>query len=352
LLDFKKFIFVKSKIKIFNSNKLLKFFIKKTVVFLIIIIVGTSAYAIDSDKKKKKEKKKKLPHNIEAIESKFMFRPFYSTQFTKLDISPRTLISTNKITYKPNVFGSVGFETSIKKFKFAYAFKLKPLNTDLGKTNYKNINIGIQTRIVGLKFFFLRYNGFYLKNPDDFNISGNYIRPDIKINTIGFSADFVMTKSFSINAAFTQNERQKKSAGSFMIMIGDRYTFFDSDSSIILPQQAQYYDRTKYISNVKGNTFLIAPGIGYSIIHKGFNFTPIILAGIGNQIKFYDYHLTKTTSFRFPLFFLYKNAIGYNGKKFFFNIIYSYDLNNIRFKDSNVNLKIIYWKFSLGFRII
>jgi len=111
----------------------------------------------DINKKKKKEKKKKLPHNIEAIESKFMFRPFYTTQFTKLSISPRAFENANNIIYKPNVFGSIGFETSIKKIKFAYAFKLNPLNKSFGKTDYKNINIGIQTRIVGLKFSFLKY---------------------------------------------------------------------------------------------------------------------------------------------------------------------------------------------------
>ncbi len=329
----------------------IKFFIQ-LISFAFILLIFSSLSAAEINKKKKKEKKKKLPHNIEAIESKFMFRPFYSTQFTKLSISPRAFENPNKIIYKPNILGSVGFETSIKKFKFAYAFKLNPLNNNLGNTDYKNINLGIQTRIVGLKFFYLRYKGFYLQNPEDFSITGNYVRPDIKINTIGFSADFVMTKSFSINAAFTQNERQKKSAGSFMIMIGDRYTFFDSDSSIILQQEVAFYDRTKYVQNAKSNTLLIAPGAGYSIIYKGFNFTPILLAGIGNQIKFYDYQNTKSYSFRFPLYFLYKNAIGYNGKKFFFNIIYSYDLNNLKFKDSNVNLKIIYWKFSLGFRII
>ena len=333
-------------------NNLLKLFIKNIILFFIFFFV-TTTFAFNVNKKKKKEKKKKLPHNIEAIESRFMFSPNYSSQFTKLVISPRAFDNQNKIIYKPNVFGSIGFSTSIKKFKFAYAFKLNPLNKNLGNTNYKNINLGIQTRIVGLNFFYLRYNGFYLQNKNDFNnITQNYIRPDIKINTIGLSADFVMTKSFSINAAFSQNERQKKSAGSFMIMISDRYTFFDSDSSIILQQEALNYDRTRYINNVKSNTLLIAPGFGYSIIYKHFNFTPIILAGIGNQIKLYHYNKENSYSFRFPLYFLYKNAIGYNGKKFFFNIIYSYDLNNLRFKDSNVNLKIIYWKLNLGFRII
>jgi len=334
---------------------MIKIFIKfftRIIILIFICLFSSGLYATDINKKKKKEKKKKLPHNIEAIESKFMFRPFYTTQFTKLSISPRAFENANNIIYKPNVFGSVGFETSIKKIKFAYAFKLNPLNKSFGKTDYKNINIGIQTRIVGLKFSFLKYKSFYLKNTDDFGITNNYIRPDINIYSVGFSVDFVMTKSFSINAAFAQSERQKKSAGSFMIMLGDRYTFFDSDSSIILPQEASKYDRIKDIRKAKSNTLLIAPGVGYSIIFKRFNFTPILLAGTGPQIKMYDYTGSNAFSFRLPIYFLYKNAFGYNGEKFFFNLIYSYDLNNLRFKDSNVNLSIIYWKISAGFRII
>lgn len=331
-------------IKYINKNIII------TILLLMLFIINNNV-VIAKDINKKKEKKKKLPHNIEAIDSKFMFKPNYSSQYTRLSIISRKVLNSNSLIYKPNVFGSIGFSASIKKIKFAYSFKLNPLNKNLGETDYKNINLGIQTRIVGLNFSFLRYKGFYLKNYTDFGFSSNYIRPDINIYSVGLTADFVMTKSFSINAAFSQNERQKKSAGSFMIMVGDKYSFFDSDSSIVIKQEVNNFDRLNYVRNTKSNTLLIAPGFGYSIIYKRFNFTPILLAGIGAQFKLYNYVGFNSVSLRMPIYFLYRNALGYNGEKFFFNLIYSYDINNLKFSDSNIKLNVISWQLSVGFRI-
>ena len=44
-----------------------------------------------------------------------------------------------------------------------------------------------------------------------------------------------------MNAAFAQGERQKKSAGSFLIGLSERYQRIDDDTSFVPPTQGKYY---------------------------------------------------------------------------------------------------------------
>ena len=44
-----------------------------------------------------------------------------------------------------------------------------------------------------------------------------------------------------MNAAFAQGERQKKSAGSFLMGISERYQRIDADTSFVPPTQGNLY---------------------------------------------------------------------------------------------------------------
>jgi len=325
--------------------------ILKTLAILLIFF-SFQLQAQNDTKNKKKENK--TPKNIEAIDSKFSIAPFYVNEYSFISIDSR-LSDREAIYYKPNVIGSIGAKIGIKKFSIAYAFKL-PQPEKYGKTNLTNLVLNLQRRIFGISLYYIRYKGLFLKNPEDFDLKytdETYpIRPDISLTTFGFQTHFVFTKSFSINAAFQQNERQKKTAGSFMIMFGDRFSKLLSDSSLIVPSEQEYYDIANNITRLNLNTIFIAPGAGYSFIFKhNISFTTILLTGIGFQMKFYNSGNSNKFGLRLPLHLSSKSALGYNGKTFFFNLIYQIELNNIKFTDSKFTLFSNAFKVSVGFRI-
>ena len=113
-----------------------------------------------------------------------------------------------------------------------------------------------------MQLYWTQYKGLYLDTLDRFGIFDDMykqgvddayiIRPDVSFNNIGFETHFTVTKSYSINAAFEQTERQKKTAGSFLMLFGANYTGVKSEkgNSLILESQQEFFPRTKDLYNL------------------------------------------------------------------------------------------------------
>jgi hypothetical protein len=127
-------------------------------------------------------------------------------------------------------------------------------------------------------------------------------------------------KRFSIRAAYIQNERQKKSAGSLVVRPAFLYYEISSDHGIIpLEILDKYQLSSSYI--VKSGKFYsleLSPGYVYTFVFlKNFYITAAVFPGIAaqfssysNEIKgFYDSEFAFQVSGRF--------ALGYNSDKWF-----------------------------------
>jgi hypothetical protein len=225
---------------------------KYSLVILLsfLVIFGASA----QKKNKKKKKKKEVPENIEIIESKFSFAPIYVNEYSYLSIKNRKIDDAGEMKYKPNIIGSVGGKMTIKNFTISYVRAL-PQPEEFGKTEARNFVFNFQKRIFGIQLYWTQYKGVYLDTLDRYGIFDDMykkgidkayiLRPDINIDNIGFQMYFTTTKSFSINAAFEQTERQKKTAGSFLMLVGANYTRVRNEKgkSLILSSQQEYFPR-------------------------------------------------------------------------------------------------------------
>ena len=346
----------------------------KIYKFLLLTISVFLALNLSAQKKRKK-KHKKIPKNIELIKSTFSFSPFYVNEYSYLNISSRKYVEGGEMRYKPNIIGSVGAKMKIKNFTLSYAYAL-PQPEKFGKTKALNFVFNFQKRIFGMQLYFIHYNGLYLDTLDRYGIFDDMykreidnsfiLRPDIKFNNVGFQTHFVMTKSFSINAAFEQTERQKKSAGSFMIMLGANFMGVTNDEnmSLILPSRQKFFPRTSNVYKTRNVSVKVAPGIGYSfIMAKYFSLSAILLAGPNMQLKWYNVRDSKIMRWG-PWASLYyggKMAFGYNGKVFHFNLVYSVSQDIIGFRrlyvlddyDCKTNFQFFreYLKLTVGFRI-
>ncbi len=299
--------------------------------------------------------KKNKYSNIEDIKTKFAITMYYVNQYSFIKINSRLNDNAPSIYYKPNVKGGVGAKVKIKNISIAYTFKL-PQDEIYGNTRYTDINFNYMKHKFGFSLYYLNYKGLYIKNPDDISFPYNKYYPfrdDIRFTGLGFATNFAFMKSFSVNAAIEQTERQKKTAGSFLLLITDRFSNFKSDSSFIPFTQKKYYDKTNNINKMNVNTFKIAPGVGYSfIIDKFFSISSMLYTGWGFQMKFYKESNKTKFGLRLPFYVMNKSAIGYNGKNIFINFVYSIELNNIRYSDSDFKILSSFLKFSVGYRIL
>ncbi len=315
---------------------------------LILTLLLCSILAFSANKKRDKGNS----GNVEKIKSKFLVSPYYINEYSTLSISNRNT-DRNSIVYKPNIKGSLGIKLGYRFISFSFAFKL-PQPDLYGNTKASKFEINIQKRMFGFSIYYNRYQGMYFKNPDDFGINqgANYLlRPDMKLTTAGFQTYYIFSRKFSINAAFEQNERQKNSAGSFMLTLGDRFIRINADSSFIIPAEQQYYSESNSIDNININNIKLAPGYGYTMVFdNNISLTAVVLTGFDFQMNFYGQPNNYNFRLGLPFFVQSKMALGYNGDKWFGNFIYNIEYNKIKLPDSKFSIFANYFKISIGRR--
>jgi hypothetical protein len=171
------------------------------------------------------------------------------------------------------------------------------------------------------------YRGFYLGekqySPD---INAFYQRPDLRINLIGTSSQYVVNnKKFSYRASFLQNEWQKKSAGSLLIGLEVYFGWIRADSSIVPATVAQH---ALGLRPNKINFFEIGPNVGYAytlVIHRHFFFTgsASVSLDLGHIALKDDSHKEQTSGFSPNTFLRFFG--GYNSGRWAINILYLTD---------------------------
>ncbi len=331
--------------------------LRKTVLVLLVLL---SCHSMLFSQEKKKRKEKPLPENIEQFNYSFSFRPKLITMGNALQIVSKA-DKSDKITWKTYSPGIAGFNLKIKKFSFGIALKLpssQALEDRYVKTTFRDIQIRVRTRITEMHFFYSQYRGFYLLNPaahySGWNVTNNSFpsRPATGIFNIGASFIFQTTKNFSLNAAFAQNERQKKSKGSLLLMISPRFTSLLNDSTLIPGTYKDGMPFTTQLSSASFATMLTGAGMGYSFIgwNGKFNVTPVWLIGSGLQIGNYQYADKDRTRIRLPLFGQARMAIGWNDDKFFTSIIGLAEVNTFGLRDSKMRFVHFGVEFGVGLR--
>lgn len=312
--------------------------------------------------KTKREKRKKenvVPENIETFPKKFLIRPRYVYPQVWIDVTSRLRGKGDRFTYKAAMPGLVGMSVKIKKVFVSAAIKI-PTNTvfrdKYGDTKFRDIFMHIQGRIVGWNIYYRDYTGFYLDNYETFYPKRNldslgYPKsPELRNVELGLTVGFTFNKNFSMNAAFAQGERQKKSAGSFLMSISERYQYLNPDSTFVPHTAKEQYPSVDHLMHGSFISTIVACGFGYQFVLKKFHFTPVLLGGTGIQIQNYQQTNRHHLRLNIPTYSNFRAQIGYNGDNFFTNLIYQIEYNTIPIKESRTRLYHNWLELGIGVR--
>jgi len=139
-----------------------------------------------------------------------------------------------EVEYMPNnpvnIGAGLSWKNTVLSFSYGYGFDFMR-DKKKGKTE----SFDFQFHNYGRKFvfdvFIQRYKGFYTED-DDFNVE---LYPDLKVEQSGVHGLYVFNgKKYSYKAAFDQNQRQLKSAGSLLLGVSASISKIESDSSVII----------------------------------------------------------------------------------------------------------------------
>ncbi len=239
----------------------------------------------------------------------------------------------NTIQYSPNEKVNLGLGLNYKWIGIGFAFNpggnKNNDNNKYGKTKQFDLQLNTYSRKFTFDTYFQHYKGYYLLDPQTYNSiwtdSMPYPqRPDIETVALGFSGLYTFKfDKLSYRASFILNEKQQKSAGSFLL--GGYFSLLGivGDSSLI---PVEVKDSIIPKNNIVGSiAFNYGPSLGYIhsfIINRQYFITLSVIVGISRQrIKIYtedpEYWVKKKafsgrTQTRF--------AMGINKEKWFLGI--------------------------------
>ena len=210
-----------------------------------------------------------------SYERRLTTRFFFSQKFTSLTIKDQA--SKYNLTYSPNTTLNMGIGATYKSFTLNLAYGFGFLNPDVGKgkTRYLDLQFHNYGRKVVLDVLGQFYSGFYTSlNGTGPPSDRYYLRPDLRVNEIGVSAQYVLNnRKFSYRASFLQDEWQKKSSGTILVGFEAYGGWVRADSAIVptaIGGEASFNNPRKF------NFFEFGPNVGYAhtlIIKKHFFFT-------------------------------------------------------------------------------
>lgn len=264
---------------------------------------------------------------IKPFENKLSLRTYLSMKF----ISMEQEIDGDIKKFMPNTPMNLGFGVSLNNtiINLSYGYGMNFMkDKEKGKTKALDFQIHNYGRKFIIDLFVQKYHGFYTADDNDKNIE---LYPDLKIQQYGAFGQYVFNnKKFSYKAAFNQNERQLKSAGSFLLGGGVYFTKIDSDSSFV--------HKTK--NSLQNFQFGVSGGYAYTwaINEKWFTSGSATMGANFGTERINDFAKKKIEIY--PTFFP-RVAIGYNKEKWSLGLSY---VNNFIFssfsdnKNSNIGL--------------
>ncbi|WMJ73931.1 DUF4421 domain-containing protein [Cytophagaceae bacterium ABcell3] len=298
--------------------------------FLNIICLTCISFAIKAQIIEDYEEEVEGEHYI-VFEDAINSRLYLSQKFTSFRINDR--LTGTDYMYMPNTTLNLGIGATYRWATLNLAYGFNFLNPDQGQgdTRYLDLQAHAYPRAMVVDLFGQFYKGYHMlpegkAAPDGENF---YYRPDLVVTKLGASVQYVFNfEKFSFNAAFLQNEWQRKSAGTPLLgfeMYGGRAR---GDSALIpielIEDPERNFTRTRF--------FDLGPNLGYAytlVFLKNFFVTASASTNlvIGHAIQDGDHYRERDWDVRPNLFF--RIFAGYNSERWSLNGNFVY--NNVRF---------------------
>jgi hypothetical protein len=267
-----------------------------------------------------------------------------STKNSKFQIAANLQNSSESkiVKYAPHNNSSLGVGFDYKWLGFSLSLSLpqsKASNEHFGRTDQLDFQSNIYLRKFIFDLNFTTYKGYYIDNPNDFDTPWNDSLPypqraDIRTASVGAGFSYITNSDkFSYKAAFTTTERQKKSAGSWIL--GGFFSIYDlrADSNILYYAKNYSFNDSAKIKSASVSNIGISAGYAFTFAIKRYYISLSFVPGLAYQSSFFriennNIGINKSginirTQARF--------AFGFSGDFYFWGVAFvsdSYQLKN------------------------
>ncbi len=207
-----------------------------------------------------------------------------------VSLSVMDMVSNKSLEYEPNIKTSIGIEGAYKwlALGLAYSFPLSnSSHNQYGNTKSIDFQYNLNLRRWIIDGYFQIYKGFYFSNMSDFfdlwSYENDYPKRDLTVGNFGIVTNYILNHGkFSYQSSFSFNEKQNKSAGSFVFGGFALYNALESDTVFIPDFAMQYFQDISQIKNLGAINVGITFGYTYTfILRNNFSINMGLIPGYG-----------------------------------------------------------------------
>lgn len=283
--------------------------------------------------------------------------PFFAYNSLNLNISSK-LYPDSTFIYQPNVGVNLGMRLGYAGYGLALSMRTTAKDEDIyGKTDYIDFRASYFRRHLGISGNLQQYEGFYydIENKDDTqDLPDDYIRPqnsDLRLFNAGIHLYYFFSDHFSYSAAFSHNERQKSSGGSWVAMLAYSYTVWEADDHII-PRHKQYlFPEDGSLKHGVYHSLRASPGYGYTLVWRKFYLTGVGHLGFGWQHQNYLTANKRIVHNKGLTLLQTAWALGYNGQRLLAGVNVNLDAFTVSMRDMNLFRSLYTVKWGIGIRL-
>jgi hypothetical protein len=329
--------------------------------FFIILCFLIFYFSTEAESRKSFFSAEKDTNFIESYFNDLIIRLYSGEKTHSLELND--LDNPYHLKYLPNGYFNMGLGVNYRSFGLSLATKIPVFqNSEIrhGETKRFGIQSYIYLRKFSIDVLTSFLQGYYLKNSFDhlnsYTKSKEYQRPDISSANIGASINYIFNNSrFSYMAAFSDTEKQKRSAGS-LIAGGSIFSYQTKADSSIVPRgiESVYFLKSRDLSKTGVLAFNVNLGYAYSFVFlKNGIFTVSYLLGSGIQDNSFDREFaSEINRWRFSMNHTGRVGIGYRFYQYCVRlaIIRSTQYTSLKYNDLGIGNGTNFIQFSLGKR--
>lgn len=291
---------------------------------------------------------------VERFPDYFFVWPVIKQRSTSIEV--KQLNGGRTLTFKPNNSYGAGFGLYLFEIGAEITFSV-PVKQDkneiYGKSDAMDLQLNMLGKNWGADIFYSNYNGFYISDPDK-PVPANSPypqRPDVSTRNYGLNGIYVFNKNkFSLRSAYNFAERQKKSAGSFLLAGSITSYHLKSDSALYGKNYESIFGQDANVTDLRSFTVGIAPGYTYTAVLKNFFLNAAISIGPAYRDVDYVANGTKYSSSDVNSFVDFRLGLGYNGKRFFSGLNFVSQSRDVKFQLAQLNSTSSTLRLLLGYR--
>ena len=248
---------------------------------------------------------------------KINLRLYLSRKFTNFVV--RVPEENWRYVFEPNSGLNLGVGFTYENFTLNLAFPIGFLNPNRNQDwpRFLDLQSHIYSRRMILDFFGQFYGGYSIQKESLKNPSGDYLREDMRLNSIGINFNYLFRgEQISLGASFNQAAIQKKSA--FSPFIGfEVYGGEMKGDSLLLPSS----ENLDVLNFKRSSYFQFGPNAGAAatlVFGKGFFVTAVGSVNLSVGYGEWENSIEQKKWGTVPTYFV-RGFIGYHNRKFSIN---------------------------------